>query len=541
MADDAQVVKDIIVIRRLNRIAAAGGILSEKATKALTDLRAKYPEFEPSAGDRDDFDIYFSGGFRGPRGDPKRLSGIAADKLIDTALSIQTEERWEQGDLWSVLCKSEPSRAMDAMEAEGQAGNWLAPAWRTFLESVADTKDEALSARVLTRLLAAPTALLSEEVFSIGRWMYGQKSSFQKDAAAEAPFIALWDKFADVVYADPALEVLEREYKNDLMTVAINDPGGLLAAILIDALNGREPQQDSGIPNDLRVRATKAVAGNTQSNLLARVIFCERLSFIDLIDHAWATQYLVPHFDATAPDWSAMWSARAFDGHPGLSRLFNDLKPSMLAILARADLAHDEAQSLAAQLLRAYIWRKSDAASGYVVEANEVRQAFANASGGTRQAIAWLFMNWLRAKDEGDDSTPDKRWQEGIGPVFREVWPKDASLRDQHTSQQLLWMALSCDTCFPEAASFIENLIAPLEMYQIDITFDFDKTGHDLLRKYPRPYLRLLDAVIDPKVFRVPDDLGDVLSELKSADPTIVADDEFKRLSGVWKLRQSGP
>jgi hypothetical protein len=38
----------------------------------------------------------------------------------------------------------------------------------------------------------------------------------------------------------------------------------------------------------------------------------------------------------------------------------------------------------------------------------------------------------------------------------------------------------------------------------------------------------------------VPDDLGDVLSELEKADPTIVTDDGFKRLTGVWKLRQSG-
>src|SRR6202012_2657585 len=105
-----------------------------------------------------------------------------------------------------------------AMEAAAQAGNWPAPAWRTFLESVADTKDEAISARVLAQLLNAPTLLFSDDVFSVGSWMYRQRSNLQKDGANEAPFMALWDKFADVVYADPALEVLEREYKNDLMT-----------------------------------------------------------------------------------------------------------------------------------------------------------------------------------------------------------------------------------------------------------------------------------------------------------------------------------
>ena len=94
MSDDVQVVIDITVIRQLNRIVAAGGVLSEKASKALADLRKKYPDFEPSPGDQDDFDFYFTGGFRGPRGDPDKLKDVGTDKLLETALSIEAQERW---------------------------------------------------------------------------------------------------------------------------------------------------------------------------------------------------------------------------------------------------------------------------------------------------------------------------------------------------------------------------------------------------------------------------------------------------------------
>ena len=219
--------------------------------------------------------------------------------------------------------------------------------------------------------------------------------------------------------------------------------------------------------------------------------------------------------------------------------MFNLLKIALLNVLTRSDLAHDEGQSLVAQLLRAYIWREPGEKDSYQVEASEVRHAIANASPGTRQSTAWLFMHWLRARESNEDS-PDKRWEEWVGETFRAVWPIDANLRDSHTSQQLLWMALSCDTCFPQAASYVENLILPMDVYQVSITFDFDKTGHALVGKHPKPFLRLLNVAIDPRTHPVPDDLGDVLAELETADPTIAREDAFRRLTGVWKMRQSG-
>ena len=540
MSDNAEVYRDISIIRRLSRIAAAGGKLSEKASKALADLRAKYPDFEPEAGDRDDFDVYHSGGFRGPRGNPDILKDVSIDKLVETALSIQAAEQWEQGDLWSTLCRSEPSRAIQAVEAAAANQNWPANAWRPFLESVAESKEVKISEKVLALLLAAPSALFVDAVFAVGSWMYRQLSTFKHNGVLAPDYLALWDKFGALVYGEQPIETLEREYKNDLPTAAINDPGGLLALILLDTLIARKVDQDAGLPNDLKDRATLAVSGTHQSSLLARIIFCERLALTDSIDHQWTNERLVSTLIVGAPNWREMWRARAFDGHPGLARLFNPLKPSLLACLARPDLAHDEGQSLAAQLLRAYIWKRNDAASGYEIETSEIRQALSAASQGTRQAIAWIFMNWLRTRSEVDTTSPDQRWNEGIGRTFREVWPKDANLRDQHTSQQLLWMALSCDVCFPEAASFIENLIVPLQVYRIDITFDFDKGGRERMTSYPRPFLKLLNAAIDPHSERIPDDLGDILTSLEHADPAIVNDNGFNRLSGAWRMRQSG-
>jgi len=537
--DDVQIVKDIAIVRRLSRIVAAGGVLSEKTSRALASLRNKYPDFEPSPGDQDDFDVYTSGGFRGPRGDPDKLKDVPTDKLLETALTIEAQEQWDQGDLWSILCRSEPARAFAAIETAANSGQWPARAWRPFLESVADTKDSATSLKVLGLIVHAPPDLLAEAVFHIGSWMYRQRAMLVQGSAEDgAAFLEFWDKFADVVYANPSLESLQRERKGDLMTAAINEPGGLLAATILDILISRKPAQDSGFPRDLKARATRSVSGATQSNLLARIIFTERLSFIDSIDHDWASQNLFQYLDSNSSEARTLWRARAYDGHPGLPRMFNALKPSLLKVLARSDLAHNEGQSLVAQLLRAYIWHKPGENDGYQIERGEVRNAIANASRETRRSTAWLFMNWLRAKEDNEDS-PDKRWNEWVGETFRAVWPIDANLRDEQTSQQLVWMALSCDVCFPQAVSYVENLIVPMDIYRISITFNFDKTGRELLRKYPKAYLRLLNVAIDPRTRRIPDDLGDVLAELEAADASIVQEDAFRRLTGTWKMRQA--
>jgi len=60
-----------------------------------------------------------------------------------------------------------------------------------------------------------------------------------------------------------------------------------------------------------------------------------------------------------------------------------------------------------------------------------------------------------------------------------------------------------------------------------------------LLQKYPRPFLRLLNAAIDPLLYRVPEDLGEVLEQIEVAEPASVDDDAFRRLTGAWKLRQA--
>jgi hypothetical protein len=150
-------------------------------------------------------------------------------------------------------------------------------------------------------------------------------------------------------------------------------------------------------------------------------------------------------------------------------------------------------------------------------------------------------MMWLRSKaDEGTKAEDaDSRWRGQVGRIFREVWPLDAKLRDHETSRRLIWLPLSCDTEFADAVDFVVNLIVPMDMLQVSICFEFEKTGKDLLRKYPRSFLRLLNAAIDPRLFRIPEDLGNVLDKVEVADPSIVEADEFRRLKGAWKFRQA--
>ncbi|HUO91404.1 MAG TPA: hypothetical protein VMU22_00705 [Rhizomicrobium sp.] len=536
-----QDIKDYAVFIRFNRIVSAGGKLSPKAESALEELKRKHPDFLGDAGERADFDMWSSSGFRGPRGDPTKLRDTKTENLIEEALALVAQSQWEQGDLWSIICRDEPARAFDAIEADALRGRWIPEAWRPFLESVAASDDPSVLARALTLAKDAPDELLKECIYFFSSWLSRQgKKAFEKVELRRNAF-ELWDRVAAIVYAQPPLDVLERDDKSDLFTSALNEPGGTLANVLLELLSAAKPKVDAGMPVDIRERATLAASSDGRSGLLARMIFASRLAYIDSIDHEWAAANMFRRLSWSEPDARHLWGARAYDGRPGMPRMFNALKADFLETFQRPDRSHDERQALVAQLLRALMWKDGESHPPYEIESYEVRRAFATAPSTTRQTAAWLFMNWLRAKDEGGvkGETPDVRWRGLIGKTFREVWPLDAKLRDPETSHRLIWLPLSCDTEFGDAVDFVVNLIVPMRLFQISVAFEFEKAGKILLQKYPRPFLRLLNAAIDPLLYRVPEDLGEVLEQIEVAEPASVDDDAFRRLTGAWKLRQA--
>jgi hypothetical protein len=65
-------------------------------------------------------------------------------------------------------------------------------------------------------------------------------------------------------------------------------------------------------------------------------------------------------------------------------------------------------------------------------------------------------------------------------------------------------MALESETVFPEVVAAILDVIVPYELYQLAHSLRLEDRYSEPVREHPRAFVRLVNALIDPAVFRVP-------------------------------------
>jgi hypothetical protein len=94
-------------------------------------------------------------------------------------------------------------------------------------------------------------------------------------------------------------------------------------------------------------------------------------------------------------------------------------------------------------------------------------------------------------------------------------------------------MALSADGAFPEAVGSVVDLIAPYELYLLAHSLLLPREHAALIEEYPRAFLRLTNAIIDPGRYAVPRDLPELLQRAANADPGCGSDPSYVRLFGL--------
>jgi hypothetical protein len=115
----------------------------------------------------------------------------------------------------------------------------------------------------------------------------------------------------------------------------------------------------------------------------------------------------------------------------------------------------------------------------------------------------------------------------------------DARLRSKGTTRNLLLMAQECEGAFPEAADAILDLIVPYQLYRIASSLTLEDKHRELVRQHPVPFAKLVNALIDPELFPIPNDLGDFLQECVVASPAVTNDPAFIRLFGLRRQRSA--
>jgi hypothetical protein len=546
--DEWRSIHDSSIYRRLKRLELAGVVLTPESQQILAEISARHPLWQPSPGDRDDFAVW-SEARSGAAGEPSLLANIADDRLVQEAIRLQRERHFEQGDVWRVFCAADPERALRGLGLEAANDQWKPEAWRSLLWAANEKEDAPFQFALADLVLQMPDAPLFELLPAATSWLQRRREMLSSpDPLGRSRFFLLWDRFADLTYLPMDIGADAEQVGSDLMTEALNRPGGVLAWALLDALSAQKPARNEGFGAALKPRFDRLALAEGRPGLLARVYLARALAYLDAIDPQWVQTNFEPRLSWTHEEALPLWRSYAH-GKIGSARLFNGLKPATLASFERKDLSDAEFEGLTSKLLSVAIWHQRGEAQEYNLAAAEIRRALIVGPASARRNVAWNFWR-LMAKADQDGSDEDDAaqevivdkvtyWRTILGPVFRSIWPLDAKLRSKSTTQNLVLMALESEAAFPEVVDAILDVIVPYELYQLSHSLRLEGKHSELVQRYPLAFVKLVNALIDPAAFRVPGDLASFLQECAAADPTVANDPAYIRLYGLRRQRNA--
>jgi NAD-dependent SIR2 family protein deacetylase len=530
-------IQDSSRYRRLRRIQTIGGVLSPESVSLLDEIAARHPKWQPSSGDRDDFSVWHESSY-GPEGHPELLETVADDALVKEAMRLQRERHFEEGDVWRVFCSADPYRALRGLKLDGDADNWQPEAWRNLIWAAVEKGEPEFQFELADLFLRMPDAPLVELLPSITSWLQRRRELLSATDRAGGPrFLRLWDRFADLTYANAAPTDAEPVNDRDILTSALNEPGGVLAWTLLDALSAPKPLRGAGLGAELTPRFSRVVGAAGRAGLLARVYLMRALAYFDAIDAGWTEAHLQPLLAWDQPESLALWKSYS-QGQTGSARLFNTLKSGLLQAFERHDLSDHEYEGLVAQILSVGIGHRQGEAADYNLTTAEIKRALTMGPPAVRQNASW---NFWRMMGEADGVPKDKaeRWRTIHGPLFRDIWPLDAGLRSEATTRNLVHMAQECESAFPEAVEAILDLIVPYQLYSLAHSLRLEPTHDQLVRQFPVAFIRLANALIDPARYPVPNDLAALLQEGLAANPAVAYEPSYVRLFGLRRQRSA--
>lgn len=533
--DEWNSVRDSSIYRRLKRIEQTGGALTAESGALLAEISARHPQWQPGAEDRDDFHAWHETRW-GPSGEPELLAGIADQQLVKEAMRLQRERHFEQGDVWRVFCSADPDRALRGLALEADNEEWSSEAWRCLLWAANEKGDVAFQFALADLVLRMPDAPLRELLQSVPSWLRIRRELLSAaDQPGGARFLSLWDRLANLTYGAADENGLGPEDGDNLLTESLNSPGGVLAWTLLDALSARRPERDSGLSADLKPRFNRLADATSRPGLLARVYLVRALDYLDAVDPQWTEQHFLPRLSWNHPEALALWRSFAHS-NIGSPRLFNAIKPAALETFERNQLSDNELEGVVSKLLSVAIWHQRGQALEYNLTSAEIRRVLTIGPPSVRRNVSWNLWR-LMGEEEGEPAEKATRWRNVAGPMFTNIWPLDARLRSADTTRNLVLMAEECEGAFPEAVEAILDLIVPYELHQLSITLRLENKHNELVRQYPLAFVKLVNAVVDPASFAVPNDLGSFLQECLAADPTVVNDPAYVRLNGLRRER----
>lgn len=507
---------DHSVWRHLAKLASGGGILGDDASSKLAALSAANPNWQLAANESDEFSHWMSG-----TGDPdyqdRRELDRAPRSRRDLVIWLQREA--VRGpfyeDDWRDLCRDKFSTAACALYALATEHQWPAERWREALQAWSEEKQTKRSWRYLSRwIMKMPDDVLTTIAHSATWWL---EAISKLEITNEPDFIELCGRFLSFDLQGGIVE-------DRPVTRAINHPIGHITQALLNRWFQRQPNDDDGLPDELKPLFSLLCDTQVAQYRHARVLLASRLIALFRVDRNWTEQHLLPLFNWKLAENEARG---AWDGFLWSPRLYRPLLASFKADFLEtarhyADLG-DHGRQYAAILTHAAM----DPADTFTTA-----ELYSATSALPQEGLVEAAQALVHAL-EGAGEQREEHWRNRIQLYWRTVWPKSRQLTSKPIAEQLTRLAVAARGEFPAALATVRDWLQPLEHPHYPVHLLQQSA---LCTRFPREALTLLDAIIADQPWP-PRELEDCLTAIIQSWPEAQHDPRYQRLLEYQRRR----
>lgn len=498
---------------RLAKLDSGACQLADDAKTHLLKLSKKYPKWKIANNEKDEFPFWISG-----TGDPDFQEQRVIDKapckrsdLVKWLIRKKTSHFFYE-DNWNQICRDCFPVSACALIDLACRSKWPVSYWRSALHTWSD--DKKLTQRswryIAPTLKNIPDSELINIVQSVAWWLEVTSKSLKQH---EEIFLELCKRILGLQYQDST-------GKDQITMQAINHPIGQATQALLHFWLRRDPNDNDGLPNDVRPLFSSLFNKENAHYRFARVIMAAHLITLFRVDQKWTNEFLLPCFNWEVNTEEALAVWEGFLWSPRLYRpLFSTLKTQFLETVKHYSELDDDYGRQFSTFLTYLALDNVDTLFTPI----ELQTAFMNLPAKGLQESARALANALNSASE----QREQYWTNRIKPFWEEIWPKSQSSMDPSLAKPLARLVIAAGNKFPEALKVMQYWLQPIEHphYIVNLL-----QQSNLCIQFPENALNYLNKIMSYN-FYPPEELNQCLEDINKAWPETQNDFRYLKMT----------
>ncbi|WP_299179337.1 anti-phage defense-associated sirtuin Dsr1 [uncultured Neptuniibacter sp.] len=500
-------------VAKLNQ---SGAVLGAEARREFERLSVENPHWVLSNYQREEFSHWMSGS-----GDPdfedQRVVEEVPNRLSALVAWLKKpvkEKQFFYEDTWRVQCSSRFFLCLAALSLIAKDDQWPEKRWREALQAWSDENSKRSWEYASGLISLMPDEQLKGLLHSFTWWLEKASNSV---VTHQVRFIDLCQRVLHLDIPSDTGILKNGEPINQPVSEAINHPVGHVVKALINYWFISQPEDNEGLPTDLRPILTEVCVNRSSQYRHGRVILASRLITLYRVDRQWTETHLLPLFD-----WDNVFSetAAVWEGFLWSPRIYRPLITSFKRHLLKAATHYEKLGEHRSQYAAFLTYLALD--PGDLFTLDELKGAIRSLPEDGLEEVAQALLQAL----QGAGKSKEDYWNNRVSPFWHNLWPKRLALATDEISTNLARLCIAADSEFPQALSTVINWLQPLEHANFVV---YALHQSKLCTQYPNDALKLLISIINTDTW-VPSELKACLEDIGSSMPSLKEDPLFIRL-----------